>query len=120
MIEKFILMKHPNNSISTSAILKLCLRENIDPGHFQGVCMVVNKLLNIVGPTHLFLGQKDFQQSLVIKKLARSKHKNLKIVVVPTLREPGGLAMSSRNMRLNDEEKKTATNLYKTLSHIKA
>ena len=99
--------------------LETVLEGKYRPGHFQGVCMVVNKLLNIVEPTHLFLGQKDFQQSLVIKKLARSKHKNLKTIVVPTLREPGGLAMSSRNMRLNDQQKKTATNLHKTLSYIK-
>ncbi|MEP7252767.1 MAG: pantoate--beta-alanine ligase [Ginsengibacter sp.] len=99
--------------------LETVLEGEYRPGHFQGVCMVVNKLLNIVEPTHLFLGQKDFQQSLVIKKLAGYKHKKLKIIIVPTLREQGGLAMSSRNMRLNDEEKKMATNLYKTLSHIK-
>ncbi len=99
--------------------LETILEGKYRPGHFQGVCMVVEKLLNIVEPTHLFLGQKDFQQSLVIKKLVELMHASLKIIIVPTLREPSGLAMSSRNMRLTEEEKVIASLLYKSLIRIK-
>ncbi|MEP7231698.1 MAG: pantoate--beta-alanine ligase [Ginsengibacter sp.] len=99
--------------------LETILEGKYRPGHFQGVCMVVEKLLNIVEPTHLFLGQKDFQQSLVIKKLAEIMHASLDIVIVPTLRERSGLAMSSRNMRLTKEEKVMASSLYKSLNQIK-
>ncbi|HEV8082751.1 MAG TPA: pantoate--beta-alanine ligase, partial [Chitinophagaceae bacterium] len=99
--------------------LETILEGKYRPGHFQGVCMVVEKLLNIVEPTHLFLGQKDFQQSLVIKKLAGLMHKNLEIIIAPTLRELNGLAMSSRNLRLTDEEKDIAAELYKSLVQIK-
>lgn len=99
--------------------LETILEGKYRPGHFQGVCMVVEKLLNIVEPTHLFLGQKDFQQSLVIKKLAGLMRKNLEIIIAPTLRESNGLAMSSRNLRLTDEEKNIAAQLYKSLVQIK-
>lgn len=99
--------------------LETILEGKYRPGHFQGVCLVVEKLLQIVEPTHLFLGQKDFQQSLIIKKLAGLICKNLKIIIAPTLREPSGLAMSSRNLRLTDEEKDIAAELYKSLVQIK-
>ncbi len=99
--------------------LETILEGKYRPGHFQGVCMVVDKLLKIVAPTHLFLGQKDFQQSLIIKKLAASLHKDLKIIIVPTLRESGGLAMSSRNLRLNNKEKEIAAELYQSLVQLK-
>ncbi len=90
------------------------------PGHFQGVCMVVERLLNIIEPTHLFLGQKDYQQSLIIKKLTRLLNKNIAIIISPTVREPNGLAMSSRNLRLNAEEKNRAADLYKSLVEMNA
>ncbi len=99
--------------------LETILEGKYRPGHFQGVCMVVEKLLSIVEPTHLFLGQKDFQQSLVVKKLVELMHTNLEIIIVPTLREPSGLAMSSRNMRLTEEDKVIASSLYKSLTLIK-
>ncbi len=99
--------------------LETILEGKYRPGHFQGVCMVVEKLLSIVEPTHLFLGQKDFQQSLIIKKLATSIGENLEVRIVPTLREPSGLAMSSRNMRLTEEEKNIASELYQSLLQIK-
>lgn len=99
--------------------LETILEGKYRPGHFQGVCMVVERLLNIVEPTHLFLGQKDFQQSLIIKKLVGLMHENLKILIAPTLRETNGLAMSSRNLRLTDEEKNKAAELYKSLLQIK-
>jgi pantoate--beta-alanine ligase len=89
------------------------------PGHFQGVCLVVEKLLNIIDPSFLFLGQKDYQQCLVIKKLLGLMKKDIEIVICPILRDSNGLAMSSRNLRLGDKEKILASKLYKTLDYIK-
>jgi len=85
------------------------------PGHFRGVATVVNKLFNIVQPTRAYFGQKDAQQVIVIKKMVADLNMNLKIVVVPTVREPDGLAMSSRNVYLNPAERKAATVLCKSL-----
>lgn len=91
------------------------------PGHFQGVCMVVERLLKIVRPDRLYLGQKDYQQCMIITKLIELMELKGKIEVVisPTLREPNGLAMSSRNMRLSIEEKEKASAIYQSLSLIK-
>ncbi|KAA9034666.1 pantoate--beta-alanine ligase [Ginsengibacter hankyongi] len=89
------------------------------PGHFQGVCLVVEKFLNLIEPGYLFLGQKDYQQCLVIKKLVKLMGKKIKVFICPILREKNGLAMSSRNLRLNEEEKKLAAQLYKSLTYIK-
>jgi pantoate--beta-alanine ligase len=92
------------------------------PGHFQGVCQVVDRLLQIVNPDHLYLGQKDFQQCMVIKKLLEitGRDKSIKLEIVPTQREADGLAMSSRNLRLNEDQRKKATVIYRELSRIKA
>lgn len=98
--------------------LETMLEGKFRPGHFQGVCMVVEKLINIVEPTYLFLGQKDYQQSLVIKKLLALMNKNVIVKICPTLREPNGLAMSSRNLRLNPEEKDKAAELHQSLVNI--
>jgi pantoate--beta-alanine ligase len=91
------------------------------PGHFQGVCQVVDRLLNIINPDSLYLGQKDFQQCMVIKKLIQLVNKDgtIQIFVIPTLREPDGLAMSSRNLRLNTEQRKIAPAIYNELKAIK-
>ncbi len=88
------------------------------PGHFQGVCRVVEKLLTIVHPDKLFLGQKDYQQCLVIKKLSALMQADMEIIICPTLRESDGLAMSSRNLRLTDADRKKAPMIYKTLQFI--
>jgi len=85
------------------------------PGHFRGVATVVNKLFNIVQPAKAYFGQKDAQQVIVVKKMVADLNMNLEIVVVPTVREPDGLAMSSRNVYLNPEEHKAATVLYQSL-----
>ena len=88
------------------------------PEHFQGVCRVVEKLLTIVHPDKLFLGQKDYQQCLVIKKLSALMEADMEIVICPTLREADGLAMSSRNLRLTDADRKKAPLIYETLQFI--
>jgi pantoate--beta-alanine ligase len=99
--------------------LETILEGRYRPGHFQGVCLIMDKLLDIVKPDLLFLGQKDFQQCLVIKKLIEIKKVVVEVVVCPIIREPDGLAMSSRNTRLSDEERKLAPELYRTLQSIK-
>ena len=91
------------------------------PGHFQGVCQVVERLLNIVQPHNLYIGQKDFQQCMVIKRLVQlmGKSNDIIINIVPTMRENDGLAMSSRNLRLNAGQRKNATQIYQELVIIK-
>lgn len=91
------------------------------PGHFQGVCMVVKRLLEIVQPHQLYLGQKDLQQCMVIRNLVAwmGMKEKIHIVISPTIREPDGLAMSSRNLRLNDIERKRAPSIFQTLLFIK-
>jgi pantoate--beta-alanine ligase len=89
------------------------------PGHFQGVCQVVHRLLEVVKPEYLFLGQKDYQQCLVIKRLINQLNLGVESVIVPTYREPSGLAMSSRNLRLNPEEKEKAAAIFSALSYIR-
>jgi len=90
------------------------------PGHFNGVATVVAKLFNIIMPDRAYFGQKDFQQTVVIKKLARELNFDIDIIVCPTVREPDGLAMSSRNCYLNKEERKAAPVLYRALKHGEA
>lgn len=99
--------------------LETVLEGKFRPGHFQGVCLIVEKLLNIVNPDYLFIGQKDFQQCLVIKKLVTIMKKDIEIIICPTLRETTGLAMSSRNLRLTPGEKQLAAHLYHSLQLIK-
>jgi len=89
------------------------------PGHFQGVCRVMHKLLNIVQPDDLFMGQKDYQQCMVIKRLIELYKIPTQLHLVPTRREESGLAMSSRNVRLSDEAKQKASAIFKALSFIK-
>jgi len=89
------------------------------PGHFQGVCQVMDHLLKIISPTNLYLGQKDYQQCMVLKRLVEIINLKTNIIISPTLRETDGLAMSSRNMRLSETERKQAVSIFETLSLIK-
>ena len=86
------------------------------PGHFKGVATVVAKLFNIVEPTRAYFGQKDAQQVMAIKRMVADLNMNLEVVVVPTVREPDGLAMSSRNVYLNPQERQAALVLWKSLN----
>jgi pantoate--beta-alanine ligase len=97
--------------------LETVLEGKYRPGHFQGVCQVVDRLLQIVDPAFLFLGQKDFQQCQVIQKLLQlTGRTKLALEIVPTVRETDGLAMSSRNLRLNPAQREKATALYAALA----
>ena len=86
------------------------------PGHFRGVATVVSKLFGIVRPDRAYFGQKDGQQTVVVRKLARDLDMGIEIVVAPTVREQDGLAMSSRNVRLNTEQRQAAAVVYRALS----
>ncbi len=90
------------------------------PGHFDGVVQVVKRLLEMVLPTHLFMGQKDFQQFSIIARLLQLINSEVKIVCCPIVREADGLAMSSRNVRLSAQDRKNALVLSSTLKQIKA
>ncbi len=88
----------------------------IRPGHFRGVCTVVAKLLGIVEPASMILGQKDFQQQLILKHMVRDLNMPVEVVTAPTLREPDGLAMSSRNRYLSPDQRAQAGSIYQALS----
>jgi len=92
---------------------RLCGRSR--PGHFRGVCTVVLKLFNIVNPDISFFGQKDAQQAIILKRMAKDLNLDVKIDVLPIVREGDGLALSSRNTHLNPEERKAAVSLSRSL-----
>ncbi len=85
------------------------------PGHFRGVTTVCTKLFNIVAPDIAYFGQKDAQQVFVIKRMVADLNMPLEIVICPTVREPNGLAVSSRNKYLTERQKKDAANIYESL-----
>lgn len=91
------------------------------PGHFQGVCQVVDRLLSIVTPDYLFLGEKDYQQCMVISKLLEltGRIPETKLITGSTFREKDGLAMSSRNARLTDAERTKAAIIYRCMHELK-
>lgn len=92
------------------------------PGHFKGVGQVVARLLQIVAPQRLYLGQKDYQQCMIIRQLTTlvPSVPDIEVVICPTVREPDGLAMSSRNHRLTDPQRVLANLLYQCLVSVKA
>jgi len=96
----------------------LCGR--VRPGHFNGVTTIVTKLFNIIKPDRAYFGQKDYQQSVVIKRLVADLNMDIDIKVCPTVRDEDGLALSSRNKRLNHEERQSALCIYGSLLKARA
>jgi len=99
--------------------LETILEGKYRPGHFQGVCKVMHRLINIVQPTNLYMGQKDYQQCMVVNRLLTLMQSSTVLHTCPILREPDGLAMSSRNTRLGAEERERATAISRALNYIK-
>lgn len=101
--------------------LENILEGNFRPGHFQGVCQAVDRLLEIVEPNFLYLGQKDYQQCMILTRLIEitGRKEKIKLLIAPTVREKDGLAMSSRNLRLTHEQRSKALVIYRQLSWIK-
>ncbi len=97
---------------------KLCGRSR--PGHFRGVCTVVLKLFNIINPDISFFGQKDYQQAVILKRMVKELNLEVKIEVLPIIREEDGLALSSRNKYLTQEERSAALVLSKSLKEAKS
>lgn len=89
------------------------------PGHFNGVAQIVSKLFDMVKPDKAFFGQKDFQQVAIIKNMVQQLKLSVEIVIAPIIRENDGLAMSSRNMLLTDEQRKSAANISQALTFAK-
>ena len=99
--------------------LETILEGRYRPGHFQGVCQVMSRLLKRVEPDHLFMGQKDFQQCLVVQRLISILNIRLEFHIVPTVREKDGLAQSSRNLRLTADQRKNAIAISQALNDIR-
>ena len=99
--------------------LETILEGHYRPGHFQGVCQVVDRLLDIVNPNRLYLGRKDYQQCMVISKLVELVGSRTQIVICDTVRERDGLAMSSRNARLNEDQRKQSLAIFRVLSKLR-
>ena len=99
--------------------IETILEGKFRPGHFQGVCQVIDRFLTIIKPDYIVLGQKDYQQCMVIKKLIALLELPTQVVIGPTLRETNGLAMSSRNTRLSEAQREQAATIYKALLYIK-
>ncbi len=113
---------YPANEILESyqlGFLETILEGKYRPGHFQGVCQVVNRLLKIVKPHRLFMGQKDYQQCMVISKLLELTNSTVHLIICPTVREESGLAKSSRNVRLSETDNSKATIIYQALLFAK-
>ena len=113
---------YPSDFQTTVAVSEVTkyLEGRSRPSHFQGVTTVVAKLFNIVQPHRAYFGQKDAQQAVVVQRMVEDLNFNLEIVVCPIVREPDGLAMSSRNTRLTDAQRAAAPVLYRALSRATA
>ena len=112
---------YPTNKLNTYnfGAIATVMEGAFRPGHFDGVANVIQRFFEIIKPTYAFFGEKDFQQLAVVKELTKQLNLSVKIVGCPIYREPGGLAMSSRNERLSPIERTQASIIYKTLQKIK-
>lgn len=106
-----------NTSVDVEGITRV-LEGAVRPGHFRGVATVVCKLLNIVDAERAYFGQKDAQQTVVVRRMVRDLNMRTSIVIVPTVREPDGLALSSRNTYLSPTERTAAPVLYRSLRAV--
>jgi pantoate--beta-alanine ligase len=113
---------YPNGTVNLEqydlGYLDTVLEGAYRPGHFQGVCQVMSRLLKTVQPNFLYMGQKDYQQCMVVKRLLQILPLPIDFVTCPTVREKDGLAMSSRNKRLNLSQRQKAVGIYYALMHI--
>jgi pantoate--beta-alanine ligase len=100
--------------------LETILEGKYRPGHFQGVCQVMRRLLDLVRPDDLFMGSKDYQQCMVVQRLIQLMGWPIRLHRCPIVREPDGLAMSSRNTRLSPEERQRATAIYRSLQSLRS
>src|SRR5690606_21004738 len=89
------------------------------PGHFRGVCTVVLKLFNLMKPHRAWFGKKDIQQALILKRMVSDLSLDVEMMLSDTVREPSGLALSSRNRYLTDEERERATSLHRGLTRAR-
>ncbi|HEY4935086.1 MAG TPA: pantoate--beta-alanine ligase [Puia sp.] len=112
---------HGETGLETYSLgaLETILEGHYRPGHFQGVSQVMSRLLKLVKPDHLFMGQKDYQQCLVVKRMIRLLEIQVEFHTVPTVREDDGLALSSRNRRLTAEQRKNASAISQALNQIR-
>ena len=110
-----IMYKTNETAFVTENTLSQILCGAYRPGHFQGVCTIVTKLLHIVSPHHIYLGQKDAQQLRILQKMVSELFFDVKVVPAQTIREDDGLACSSRNGYLHDEERLVAPSIYQSI-----
>jgi len=104
--------------LQTKLTESLCGKKR--PGHFKGVATIVTKLFNIIKPDRAYFGQKDYQQSVVVKKLVKDLNMEIEVKVLPIVRDKDGLALSSRNKHLNSQERYNALCIYNSLLHAKS
>jgi len=105
----------PDNRVFDFGLLDKVMEGRSRPGHFNGVAQIVSKLFTIVKPDNAYFGEKDFQQLAIVREMVKQLQLPVTIVAVPIVREPGGLAMSSRNERLTEQEKINASQIYRAL-----
>jgi pantoate--beta-alanine ligase len=109
----------PSTKVYDFGMLDKVMEGEFRPGHFNGVAVVVKRLFDIMRPSRAYFGEKDYQQLQVIKALVRKERIPVEIIPCPTVREPDGLAMSSRNVRLSHEERQAAPVIYKALCDLR-
>lgn len=117
-LEHVIYPENDNFKVALPGVAAQGLEGSFRPGHFEGVVNVVDRLFDLIRPKGVFFGQKDLQQCMVLQELTRAKYPEVAFTIVETVREPNGLAMSSRNVRLTEEARLTASGIFQTLSNL--